>query len=155
MPKRTYGADRHHSATSRDNPWPRYDHNVTSRDNPLAPARADEIPDPRRDLGIAYGGNLTFSEIRREMERLGFRYGTGDDETDSSTSSPGLESIPDIVPDLRPVDASSKPTRCTIYLENTAWDSVEIEVCKHVFHDECIRRWLSRFSTCPNCRQKP
>ena len=44
---------------------------------------------------------------------------------------------------------------CAICLED--WrpsDRVQQSSCKHIFHADCITRWLVTHDTCPTCREK-
>ncbi|KAJ3425814.1 hypothetical protein M0812_28260 [Anaeramoeba flamelloides] len=45
------------------------------------------------------------------------------------------------------------PPECSICLDEIEEDGVST-VCGHVFHDDCIRDWLSRKQICPNCNEK-
>jgi hypothetical protein len=40
---------------------------------------------------------------------------------------------------------------CTICLEPLNAHQIQTTVCGHVFHNDCIRRWLSQRNTCPVC----
>ncbi|KAJ3447700.1 praja ring finger ubiquitin ligase [Anaeramoeba flamelloides] len=45
------------------------------------------------------------------------------------------------------------PPECSICLDEIEEDGVST-TCGHVFHDDCIRDWLSRKQVCPNCNDK-
>ena len=40
---------------------------------------------------------------------------------------------------------------CTVCRGSASEDGTFL-LCGHVFHDECIRVWISKKHTCPNCR---
>ncbi|XP_031163906.1 E3 ubiquitin-protein ligase TTC3 isoform X2 [Sander lucioperca] len=42
---------------------------------------------------------------------------------------------------------------CIICHEDMSPDDICVLVCRHSFHDECIRSWLKEQSTCPTCRE--
>ncbi len=45
------------------------------------------------------------------------------------------------------------PVECSICLEKVENEQKEqINECQHVFHKDCIAKWLKHSSTCPNCR---
>lgn len=45
-------------------------------------------------------------------------------------------------------------TVCSICLENFEQDDrVRVLTCRHYYHDECIKEWFERSSTCPLCNQ--
>jgi len=44
--------------------------------------------------------------------------------------------------------------QCTICInEFIIGENVRQLICDHYFHDECVRGWLQRHATCPNCRR--
>ncbi|CAL4077439.1 unnamed protein product [Meganyctiphanes norvegica] len=43
--------------------------------------------------------------------------------------------------------------KCSICLEVLLTKPNASLSCKHVFHERCIKNWLKRESTCPNCRK--
>ncbi|WP_422139651.1 RING finger domain-containing protein [Endozoicomonas sp. ALC020] len=47
-----------------------------------------------------------------------------------------------------------KPSdNCPVCLETFAGKKVMVlKQCKHMFHRDCLERWLSKNSTCPSCR---
>lgn len=44
-------------------------------------------------------------------------------------------------------------TKCTICIEDFSKGSLFYTHCKHIFHKQCIHKWLKRSTMCPNCRQ--
>jgi hypothetical protein len=56
--------------------------------------------------------------------------------------------------DIRSGDIQNE-TKCSICLEQFKRGERVCELpCKHIFHDDCVREWLSREATCPVCRKK-
>lgn len=52
------------------------------------------------------------------------------------------------------VNAQNTTTQCSICLENFREEQEMIQLpCEHVFHENCIRRWLERNNNCPYCRR--
>jgi len=53
-------------------------------------------------------------------------------------------------------DKSNDHPRCEICLtELEEGDEIlDLPICPHVFHKDCIRKWLSQSPTCPICRQR-
>ena len=44
---------------------------------------------------------------------------------------------------------------CSICLEDFDQESKVVNLgCKHSFHDVCIRNWLSKRASCPQCRRR-
>lgn len=43
-------------------------------------------------------------------------------------------------------------SECTICLLNYTEETKKITDCNHIFHDECIGRWLQTNNSCPLCR---
>ena len=43
---------------------------------------------------------------------------------------------------------------CPICLEKINENKASLNDCVHVFHLNCIRKWLERKKTCPVCRKK-
>ncbi|KAG6658025.1 hypothetical protein CIPAW_04G130800 [Carya illinoinensis] len=56
--------------------------------------------------------------------------------------------------DVEMIDASSTATECTVCLSTLESEDMArlLPNCKHIFHAECIDKWLSSHSTCPICR---
>ncbi|XP_034744945.1 E3 ubiquitin-protein ligase TTC3 [Etheostoma cragini] len=50
-------------------------------------------------------------------------------------------------------DALNAEDPCIICHEDMSPDDICVLVCRHSFHDECIRSWLKEQSTCPTCRE--
>lgn len=51
---------------------------------------------------------------------------------------------------------SDKPEACSICMENFKEDdeTAYVKICHHLFHDECIRKWLLTYNhRCPMCRK--
>ena len=44
-------------------------------------------------------------------------------------------------------------TICTICISQSDSELCEIKDCKHIFHKDCLIRWLEEKSICPNCRK--
>ena len=43
--------------------------------------------------------------------------------------------------------------QCSICFENLSGSCINLR-CNHLFHEQCITRWLQRHSTCPVCRHE-
>ncbi len=41
---------------------------------------------------------------------------------------------------------------CSICIENILDEDKDITKCTHVFHKECIKKWLESNNTCPSCK---
>lgn len=41
---------------------------------------------------------------------------------------------------------------CSICLEKLKEDKCVILSCEHIYHKVCIKKWLKKNETCPNCR---
>ena len=41
---------------------------------------------------------------------------------------------------------------CSICLEKLKDDKCVILNCEHIYHKDCIKKWLKKNETCPNCR---
>ena len=67
-------------------------------------------------------------------------------ETSSSSSVLSVE--PANVQDTPPTHAPS----CSICMDTIGRDAHALR-CGHVFHAQCVQRWLGRSATCPVCRQ--
>lgn len=50
-------------------------------------------------------------------------------------------------------DIIDETHQCSICLQRIPYDSRKTMQCKHMFHAECIDRWLHKAITCPICRQ--
>ena len=46
------------------------------------------------------------------------------------------------------------PEDCPICLEKITEDKASLQGCVHVFHLNCIKKWLERNRTCPVCRKR-
>ena len=42
----------------------------------------------------------------------------------------------------------------SIYSETFNLNKIEKGICNHLFHSECIKRWLTTSIRCPNCFKK-
>lgn len=58
------------------------------------------------------------------------------------------------LPKLKYSTANEKFNECAVCLDNFKIDEecVSIPNCLHLFHYECIKKWLHDKRTCPNCR---
>lgn len=108
------------------------------------------ISERRRALTqILFIGRVTAENIRkweREFrERNLFIFEAGHSATNNESSSDNLPYL------------DNEGTRsCTICLEDYVRDE-EFAItneCKHVFHSECILRWLEQHNECPICRKQ-
>lgn len=44
---------------------------------------------------------------------------------------------------------------CAICMETVCpWDSLIVTKCGHLFHRQCMTKWLERVENCPQCRQR-
>ncbi|KAL4499032.1 hypothetical protein ABPG72_016934 [Tetrahymena utriculariae] len=45
--------------------------------------------------------------------------------------------------------------QCSVCLEEFVLgkDKIKVTICNHIFHDNCLDEWLSKFKNCPLCRQ--
>lgn len=41
---------------------------------------------------------------------------------------------------------------CSICLEKLKMDKCVILSCEHIYHKDCIQKWLKKNDSCPNCR---
>lgn len=59
----------------------------------------------------------------------------------------------DILNNLRrvEVDENQDTTQCSICFEQVSGTCVKLR-CNHIFHENCIVRWLERHNNCPMCR---
>lgn len=51
------------------------------------------------------------------------------------------------------VEDKKEENECSICLENIEEDSKKIVKCGHMFHTECISKWLEAHDKCPLCIQ--
>jgi len=48
----------------------------------------------------------------------------------------------------------SEALTCSICLEDLSVESIAIQLsCSHLYHEECIVKWLDRSNTCPSCHR--
>mmetsp|Transcript_1961 Transcript_1961/g.6477 ORF Transcript_1961/g.6477 Transcript_1961/m.6477 type:complete len:393 (-) Transcript_1961:347-1525(-) len=46
-------------------------------------------------------------------------------------------------------------TTCAVCMEELVASTLAVRLpCRHTFHEECLRAWLSKHNTCPTCRAK-
>ncbi|CAD8048268.1 unnamed protein product [Paramecium sonneborni] len=45
-------------------------------------------------------------------------------------------------------------TQCVVCLDNLNQKEISINVCGHIFHHLCLKKWLMKVLTCPSCRQQ-
>ena len=45
----------------------------------------------------------------------------------------------------------NEETMCAICLDNVT-TGIPLPTCKHVFHKDCILRWIKQIPSCPYCR---
>ena len=75
-------------------------------------------------------------------------YNMNDNMNDNETSLLSLNSIDYNIC----VDSNQK--KCSICLEDYQQnDKISILKCDHIFHNECIKKWLNNNGTCPFCRE--
>ncbi len=68
------------------------------------------------------------------------------DDYNSQLNSRILENVDKLLPEKK---------RCTICLENFAkFDKVINLNCLHMFHNNCIKKWLKKKSFCPICKNE-
>lgn len=55
---------------------------------------------------------------------------------------------------LDPENVKFNQDQCTICLDtlNAGPKLRKIDICDHLFHDECLTSWLSLSASCPNCK---
>lgn len=41
---------------------------------------------------------------------------------------------------------------CSICLEDLKYDKCVVLNCEHIYHKDCIQKWLKKNDSCPNCR---
>ena len=104
---------------------------------------------PEADKGFMFSNDATIGAIGRYMEvgHSGSSYGWTMRQLQRIAHMPQIHQIPQRRwLDSRLLDI----TMCSICQENKN-DIVETP-CKHQFCGDCIREWVKRNSTCPNCR---
>uniref|UniRef100_A0A8D0D818 Tetratricopeptide repeat domain 3 n=1 Tax=Sander lucioperca TaxID=283035 RepID=A0A8D0D818_SANLU len=70
------------------------------------------------------------------------------DQKEKKANQEGLKSLKLEIEELLNVEDP-----CIICHEDMSPDDICVLVCRHSFHDECIRSWLKEQSTCPTCRE--
>ncbi|CAD8052416.1 unnamed protein product [Paramecium sonneborni] len=45
-------------------------------------------------------------------------------------------------------------TQCVVCLDSLNQKEISINVCGHIFHHICLKKWLMKVLTCPSCRQQ-
>lgn len=58
----------------------------------------------------------------------------------------------DLVGDMPTVVMGGDVGPCTVCMEGEGGGGKKVPACGHVFHENCISRWLSVHNSCPLCR---
>ncbi|CAD8043492.1 unnamed protein product [Paramecium primaurelia] len=45
-------------------------------------------------------------------------------------------------------------TQCVVCLDNLNQKEISVNICGHIFHHLCLKKWLMKVLTCPSCRQQ-
>ena len=53
-----------------------------------------------------------------------------------------------------PNKCTAMPNECIICLLNYTEETKKITECNHIFHQECLERWLQENTSCPLCRSE-
>lgn len=92
-------------------------------------------------LSNSANGNMgTFEDLIQLQDLIGYGH--------------PMLSAADLGPAKTLKELEMQPTECTICLEMIAeGEGVRLLNCKHIFHSECVDRWLCEHrSSCPLCR---
>lgn len=109
--------------------------------------------------------NFEIIHKRRGYQANDIKLGRYEDPTSALRSSSmlsslfcGLSLVSNVVPRLETVTyipEGYEAINCTICLEILeCMESVIKLPCKHLFHENCLKEWLSNSKTCPVCRSK-
>lgn len=100
-------------------------------------------------------GGLLLRVLPNVVERREAVTATGDAEDWEATSEPACAALVSRLQGLPlSTEAANWGDFCVICAETMAEEGSPVLVlsCGHVFHEACIRRWLTRRHTCPTCR---
>lgn len=64
-----------------------------------------------------------------------------------------INSLPKKKLDVEQLDENTGQAECSICMENVdVGEEITVLPCKHWFHFECVKAWLTEHDTCPVCR---
>lgn len=108
-------------------------------------ANPEVIPFIENALGLVGEDDMNYESLLALCDEIGYE-SKGVQNMDAVTQRVLLTDTPDLASE-----------RCTICLEHFKDDPClhlrQITKCHHMFHEECIEKWLSKNKTCPICVQ--
>lgn len=103
---------------------------------------------------VMIGGMQHPVNVQRILQEVAEAVSSHQRDSSGLSSAAVLEQLPRIAYSTDLFNGNPHPATCQICLED--WPDVSGDIlltpCLHVFHEKCLRDWVSRSTDCPSCR---
>ncbi|XP_018575493.1 peroxisome biogenesis factor 10-like [Anoplophora glabripennis] len=100
-------------------------------------------------------GTAMYTYITTRQQDQKYSYGSSNRSRQCSFEDISrASSCSTISDDSKQSSRKRKRDKCMVCLSSITTDSYALS-CSHVFHFNCISKWLKENNTCPSCRQEP